>query len=118
MIRRPPRSTRTTHSFPTLRSSDLCPGTHPRELPERFRAGNGDGLDQPGPRDEDDHRQRPPPRVAQRALCGLERLPARSALEQIAGNLNRPVSRSEEHTSELPSLMRHSYAVFCLKTKT
>src|SRR3546814_10757860 len=28
-----------------------------------------------------------------------------------------PQSRSEEHTSELPSLMRLSYAVFCLKTK-
>src|SRR3546814_1001659 len=26
--------------------------------------------------------------------------------------------RSEEHTSELPSLMRISYAVFCLKKKT
>src|SRR3546814_8058835 len=26
--------------------------------------------------------------------------------------------RSEEHTSELQSLMRHSYAVFCLKTTT
>src|SRR3546814_6437169 len=26
--------------------------------------------------------------------------------------------RSEEHTSELPSLMRKSYAVFCLKQKT
>src|SRR3546814_5944779 len=26
-------------------------------------------------------------------------------------------SRSEEHTSELQSLMRHSYAVFCLKQK-
>src|SRR3546814_992042 len=29
-----------------------------------------------------------------------------------------PHERSEEHTSELPSLMRLSYAVFCLKTKT
>src|SRR3546814_10378514 len=29
-----------------------------------------------------------------------------------------PGSRSEEHTSELQSLMRTSYAVFCLKTKT
>src|SRR3546814_6300667 len=28
------------------------------------------------------------------------------------------VGRSEEHTSELPSLKRNSYAVFCLKTKT
>src|SRR3546814_8836269 len=27
------------------------------------------------------------------------------------------VNRSEEHTSELPSLMRNSYAVFCLKIK-
>src|SRR3546814_6183592 len=27
------------------------------------------------------------------------------------------LARSEEHTSELQSLMRHSYAVFCLKTK-
>src|SRR3546814_13836405 len=29
----------------------------------------------------------------------------------------RPVERSEEHTSELQSLMRISYAVFCLKKK-
>src|SRR3546814_1427454 len=29
-----------------------------------------------------------------------------------------PVARSEEHTSELQSLMRRSYAVFCLKKKT
>src|SRR3546814_10140596 len=27
------------------------------------------------------------------------------------------IARSEEHTSELQSLMRHSYAVFCLKKK-
>src|SRR3546814_8245870 len=33
-----------------------------------------------------------------------------------AGQLNR--ARSEEHTSELQSLMRISYAVFCLKKKT
>src|SRR3546814_12469129 len=30
----------------------------------------------------------------------------------------RPQGRSEEHTSELQSLMRISYAVFCLKKKT
>src|SRR3546814_10551936 len=30
----------------------------------------------------------------------------------------RSISRSEEHTSELQSLMRLSYAVFCLKKKT
>src|SRR3546814_8834849 len=31
--------------------------------------------------------------------------------------LRQPISRSEEHTSELQSLMRISYAVFCLKKK-
>src|SRR3546814_4693821 len=34
----------------------------------------------------------------------------------LSGNL-RSLIRSEEHTSELQSLMRHSYAVFCLKKK-
>src|SRR3546814_8025522 len=29
-----------------------------------------------------------------------------------------PILRSEEHTSELQSLMRHSYAVFCFQKKT
>src|SRR3546814_3624746 len=37
--------------------------------------------------------------------------------EQLAINRIKQV-RSEEHTSELQSLMRISYAVFCLKTKT
>src|SRR3546814_3201276 len=31
---------------------------------------------------------------------------------------DQPQGRSEEHTSELQSLMRNSYAVFCLKKKT
>src|SRR3546814_3016479 len=31
--------------------------------------------------------------------------------------IRRGVTRSEEHTSELQSLMRNSYAVFCLKKK-
>src|SRR3546814_8617561 len=34
------------------------------------------------------------------------------------GNLAGAIERSEEHTSELQSLMRISYAVFCLKKKT
>src|SRR3546814_4986673 len=34
-----------------------------------------------------------------------------------AGGLTTPAIRSEEHTSELQSLMRISYAVFCLKKK-
>src|SRR3546814_10765379 len=42
------------------------------------------------------------------------------ARRNIAANplgLSYPTSRSEEHTSELQSLMRNSYAVFCLKKK-
>src|SRR3546814_6588215 len=37
----------------------------------------------------------------------------RKLAARVAGDL----ARSEEHTSELQSLMRHSYAVFCLKKK-
>src|SRR3546814_3665697 len=37
---------------------------------------------------------------------------------QVATMLARDELRSEEHTSELQSLMRISYAVFCLKKKT
>src|SRR3546814_8653456 len=36
---------------------------------------------------------------------------------RITGTVRRRQSRSEEHTSELQSLMRISYAVFCLKKK-
>src|SRR3546814_4072532 len=40
-------------------------------------------------------------------------------LTAIGHDLMQPLhARSEEHTSELQSLMRISYAVFCLKTKT
>src|SRR3546814_11575974 len=42
---------------------------------------------------------------------GVERRP-----DEPAGTAAHPV-RSEEHTSELQSLMRISYAVFCLKKK-
>src|SRR3546814_9555328 len=57
------------------------------------------------------------------ALCYKYRLLIRidivlSAREEISSSRLTPVTgRSEEHTSELQSLMRISYAVFCLKTK-
>src|SRR3546814_4487476 len=41
----------------------------------------------------------------------------KTILEDVADNLFNP-DRSEEHTSELQSLMRISYAVFCLTKKT
>src|SRR3546814_5615218 len=40
-----------------------------------------------------------------------------SPLMKGIGSGNTPILRSEEHTSELQSLMRISYAVFCLKKK-
>src|SRR3546814_3795610 len=39
-------------------------------------------------------------------------------VEQALGVVFKAEDRSEEHTSELQSLMRISYAVFCLKKKT
>src|SRR3546814_8777701 len=38
--------------------------------------------------------------------------------EKVAAEFEGDATRSEEHTSELQSLMRISYAVFCLKKKT
>src|SRR3546814_9691542 len=49
--------------------------------------------------------------IADEPTTALDTLSQREVLELM-------VARSEEHTSELQSLMRISYAVFCLKTKT
>src|SRR3546814_6240615 len=54
-----------------------------------------------------------------RRACGLETVRGR-AERRRSGRHGRSLSaglRSEEHTSELQSLMRISYAVFCLKKK-
>src|SRR3546814_1937947 len=68
-------------------------------------------------------RSRPPPFLV-REIGGL------GLLQRVAGVVELPcldgsidlgdprIARSEEHTSELQSLMRISYAVFCLKKKT
>src|SRR3546814_1917401 len=40
-----------------------------------------------------------------------------TARPALSANLRRSFSRSEEHTSELQSLMRNSYAIFCLNKK-
>src|SRR3546814_1224543 len=49
----------------------------------------------------------------------MEKLVERARIDAADGLLfgNQPFGRSEEHTSELQSLMRISYAVFCLKKK-
>src|SRR3546814_6476329 len=62
-------------------------------------------------------------RVSSRALRSASRSPGRSGTASRAvcsiacGGTRSCLRRSEEHTSELPSLMRISYAVFCLKKK-
>src|SRR3546814_1141697 len=49
-------------------------------------------------------------------LFGIAQPGARQ-LDRARQHLDRDILRSEEHTSELQSLMRTSYAVFCLKKK-
>src|SRR3546814_3117280 len=102
MIRRPPRSTRTDTLFPYT--------TLFRSL--RHRVGDpGRGVQR--------LRQPPHRRVRRSAAVGVERL-----ADQVEAAAGRQCperlgddGRSEEHTSELQSLMRISYAVFCLKNK-
>src|SRR3546814_4286788 len=60
-------------------------------------------------------------RIAERILARIDADPARPRPFGERGEQQRPrpgAERSEEHTSELQSLMRISYAVFCLKKKT
>src|SRR3546814_6057682 len=104
MIRRPPRSTRTDTLFPytTLFRSARAPilGS------ERPVSRRGRGAGSRSPR-----RPRPAARPGQRRHQQRRRGPRRSYGARQKG------ARSEEHTSELQSLMRISYAVFCLKKK-
>src|SRR3546814_2989738 len=65
------------------------------------------------------------PAVGEQILVRHQRLPQRAdGGEQLVEQRHRPAvvadlaDRSEEHTSELQSLIRISYAVFCLKIKT
>src|SRR3546814_5035925 len=98
MIRRPPRSTRTDTLFPyttRFRSSHvLAEESDARPHPHRTRRAQ--------------EAQRPGGAVGKVRPLQFGAVPARARGEP---------RRSEEHTSELQSLMRHSYAVFCLKKK-
>src|SRR3546814_10827023 len=109
-FRRPPRSTRTDTLFPyttLFRSVGLL--RHP-DLAHRLRDAH------PCPCNTS-------PRCSFVAMSsGLSRFAAISWSSNLRGKLPRLVDhfsegRSEEHTSELQSLMRISYAVFCLKKK-
>src|SRR3546814_10866957 len=102
MIRRPPRSTRTDTLFPytTLFRSPSCKGMPPAKI-----LTEPCDIPKPGMRIS----------LADPALY----CPTIKNLFFVANNSasDLVVLRSEEHTSELQSLMRISYAVFCLKKK-
>src|SRR3546814_11234151 len=105
MIRRPPRSTRTDTLFPytTL-----------------FRSGRQHRDDQrPRPHQDHrgDHRRAPPVAVGIAAEIPAAERPDQETRGIDGGDVEELRGRSEEHTSELQSLMRISYAVFCLKKK-
>src|SRR3546814_4624668 len=104
MIRRPPRSTRTDTLLPyttLLRSASDDQGAvelaRGRTQPVQPEAEQDDDEPHPVPGGGGDHR---------RAV----------AADEGQWLMRRP--RSEEHTSELQSLMRISYAVFCSTKKT
>src|SRR3546814_10577632 len=113
MIRRPPRSTRTDTLFPytTLFRSDRqgLQAARVRRLDHI-----ADGQDQSGAR----HRQKLSLQRWGRALREPHRLlQRRTRQDHRRSDRSTAGQRSEEHTSELQSLMRISYAVFCLKKK-
>src|SRR3546814_3609270 len=107
MIRRPPRSTRTDTLFPytTLFRSGRARRGRAEQAAQGARQGetgqSGGRHDGRYPGETEDDRG---------GMGGALR--PRGALPHLS-----PASRSEEHTSELQSLMRISYAVFCLKKK-
>src|SRR3546814_3116283 len=97
MIRRPPRTTRTDTLFPyttLFRSPALC---------------------------GENHRKKRSQLVNTASTTKKTARPARKPRQVIGGSskyCSRLRRRSEEHTSELQSLMRISYAVFCLQKTT
>src|SRR3546814_6556439 len=102
MLRRPPRSTRTDTLFPyTTLFRSRVGQVHP---PAPYFLPDG-------------RRQRHPERIGSRARDRHAEGRPRIARRAAHARPHRLHLRSEEHTSELQSLMRISYAVFCLKKK-
>src|SRR3546814_3806389 len=106
MLRRPPRSTRTDTLFPytTLFRSVVDQQRVLPDLGHRGDAGTGLGVEHD---------------AAGALSPEADRLTVTQRDEHLlAHRLGGDALRSEEHTSELQSLMRISYAVFCLKKTT
>src|SRR3546814_8913179 len=128
MIRRPPRSTRTDTLFPyttlfrsRLRRSGLI--VHESTDLDRCKIVDVDGIPttETGRTLLDLARFVGPRRLLRNIeWCRRQELVDRPELFDVLAahaRRGRPGIRSEEHTSELQSLMRISYAVFCLKKK-
>src|SRR3546814_3664725 len=109
MIRRPPRSTRTDTLFPytTLFRSPQCATSR----------ANIALLEGKAPVQQDTDGDGKPDKTLDDTERANQLNLARALLKANCPG-NEPPARSEEHTSELQSLMRISYAVFCLKKKT
>src|SRR3546814_4136386 len=108
---RPPCSTRTDTLFPY---TTLFRSRHRTPHLRAFRARGGRAFRSDAAPDR-------PNRVRSRRRRGTEESGRAEGLRQsvlLWKQEPRATSRSEEHTSELQSLMRISYAVFCLKKKT
>src|SRR3546814_8344002 len=107
MIRRPPRSTR---------ADTLFPYTTLFRSPASFINEAGDNLDPRRIWATMMANEKPGGHGERSVAVGVVDMAVWDAVAKIAGvPLYR--HRSEEHTSELQSLMRISYAVFCLKKK-
>src|SRR3546814_10318390 len=116
MIRRPPRSTRTDTHFPytTLFRSNIISqrkGTRHMNL-EKFTERAKGFLQSAQTVAIRLNHQRLAPEHLLKALLEDDQGMAAGLIKASGGD-----ARSEEHTSELQSLMRNSYAVFCLKKK-
>src|SRR3546814_4225442 len=120
MIRRPPRSTRTDTLFPyttLFRSQATDCGIH-HHMPDLRTSRDGAHADRclsvllrlQGVR-------RAPETYARSLLCFLFLRNSAVSADPDPPKRDDP-QRSEEHTSELQSLMRNSYAVFCLQQTT
>src|SRR3546814_4506469 len=115
MRRQPPRPTRLTHSFPTRRSSDRVEALT-QELVDAAQAII-DRVEAEGGMAKAVAAGWPKAMIEEAAAARQARVDRGD--DVIVGvNKYRLKDRSEEHTSELQSLMRSSYAVFCLKKQT
>src|SRR3546814_6252907 len=111
MIRRPPISTSTDTLVPDTTLFRSCDQGAHRRAP---RPADHRRLDGGAPRAR--YLVCPRARLARPARLRRVRT-ARDAPADRRCHHHPPTARSEEHTSELQSLMRISYAVFCLKKK-